>query len=320
MQTQTQAERFMIASQEFEPAYMALYRSGELQRRVEVALERLTDCEFCPRTCGTNRVVGSVGVCKTGRYARVSSAFPHMGEESCLRGWNGSGTIFFEHCNLRCVFCQNYDISHFSSGSEISPQELADVMLKLQVVGCHNINFVTPQHVVPQILEALLIAVEYGLHLPLIYNTSAYDSLESLALLDGVIDIYMPDFKFWSKDLAQRYFKAMDYPEVARANLHEMQRQVGELKCDERGLAKRGILIRHLVMPGCVEDTAAIMHFLAEKVSPDTYVNIMPQYRPSGKVNNIHFPEMNRYITNSEYHAALQTALTAGLWRLDERW
>jgi putative pyruvate formate lyase activating enzyme len=285
-----------------------------------MALERLADCAVCPRTCGTNRAEGSVGVCKTGRYARVSSAFPHMGEENCLRGWNGSGTIFFEHCNLHCVFCQNYDISHFSASKEMPPHELAQVMLKLQAIGCHNINFVTPQHVVPQMLEALLIAVEGGLHLPLVYNTSAYDAPESLLLLDGVIDIYMPDFKFWDHDLSQRYFKAGDYPDVACANLREMQRQVGTLRCDERGLAKRGILVRHLVMPGCVEESAAIMRFLAEEVSPDTYVNIMPQYRPSGKVDNTHFVEINRRISSSEYREVVQAALAAGLWRLDERW
>lgn len=319
MHTQNHREQRFIASHTFEPAYLILYRSGELHRRVEQALAQLSDCQVCPRGCGVDRTAGEVGICKTGRYPRVSSAFPHMGEENCLRGWNGSGTIFFEYCNLRCVFCQNYDISHFSSGEAMHPHDLARVMLKLQDIGCHNINVVTPQHLVPQILEALLIAVEGGLHLPLVYNTSAYDSLASLKLLDGIIDIYMPDFKVWDANLAQRYFKAADYPEVACTNLREMHRQVGDLVCDTRGVAKRGVLVRHLVMPGYVEDTAAIMRFLANEISPDTYVNLMPQYRPAGKVNTTSFPEINRRITSSEYHQAIATAQAAGLWRLDER-
>jgi putative pyruvate formate lyase activating enzyme len=242
-----------------------------------------------------------------------------MGEENCLRGWNGSGTIFFELCNLRCVFCQNYDISHTTTGEEMHPEQLAQVMLRLQAIGCHNINVVTPQHLVPQILEALLIAVAEGLHLPLVYNTSAYDALESLQLLDGVVDIYMPDFKFWDAELAKRYFKAGDYPEVARANLREMQRQVGVLTCDEHGLAKRGVLVRHLVMPGCLDDSAAIMRFLAEALSPDTYVNVMPQYRPAGRVSGHNYAEINRRISSSEYQQTLAAAREAGLWRFDER-
>ena len=315
----TMAEPFLLPSQTFEPAYLALHRRGELQRRADTAVAHLQSCRVCPRDCGVDRLAGETAVCKIGRYAWVSSYFPHFGEEDCLRGWRGSGTIFFAMCNLRCVFCQNYDISQFKAGSEVTPLRLAEMMLELQERGCHNINFVTPEHVVPQILEALPIAVEAGLHLPLVYNTSAYDSLESLRLLDGIVDIYMPDFKMWDEKLSLRYLKAKDYPAAARQALREMQRQVGVLKLDEQGLARRGVLVRHLVMPGDVAGTAAIMRFLAEELSPDTYVNIMAQYFPAAKVGNGRYPEINRRITHQEYEQALQAAREAGLWRFDER-
>src|SRR5690606_32486816 len=227
--------RFFISAHNFEPAYLRLHRSGELARRVEQALAHLADCHVCPRNCGVNRLENKKATCKSGRYARVVSHFPHFGEEDCLRGWRGSGTIFFGWCNLRCVFCQNFDISQQDSGVEVTPLELAAMMLELQDSGCHNINFVTPEHVVPQVLEGLLVAVEAGLRLPIVYNTSAYDSLESLRLLDGVVDIYMPDFKFWDSGLALRYLKAKDYPQVARQVIREMHRQVGDLKFDEQG-------------------------------------------------------------------------------------
>ena len=259
-----------------------------------------------------------MGICRTGRYARVSSYFPHHGEEDCLRGWNGSGTIFFSWCNLRCVFCQNYDISHRGEGVEVHPERLARMMLHLQSLGCHNINFVTPEHVVPQVLEALVIAVEGGLRLPIVYNTSAYDSMESLRLLDGVVDIYMPDFKIWDPEKAHRYLKARDYPEVARRVIKEMHRQVGVLKFDEHGLAKRGVLVRHLVMPGDVAGTEHILRFLAAEVAPDTYVNIMAQYYPAGMVSSERYPEINRRITSQEYWRAIRLAEELGL-RLDER-
>ena len=319
MDTQAISERFLIASEAFEPAYMALYRTGELQRRAEKALAGLARCRVCPRDCEVDRLADRTAACKTGRYARVSSYFPHFGEEDCLRGWHGSGTIFFSWCNLRCVFCQNFDISQGGEGMETLPERLAQMMLELQEEGCHNINFVTPEHVVPQVLEALVIAVERGLRLPIVYNTSAYDSLESLQLLDGVVDIYMPDFKFWDARRSLRYLKAKDYPEAARQAIKEMHRQVGVLKFDEYGLAKRGVLVRHLVMPGFLDETRAILRFLAEEVSPDTYVNIMAQYHPAGKVSAEKYPEINRRITESEYLEAIRIAREVGLWRLDER-
>ncbi len=316
---ETPSSRFLLPRERFRPAYLALYESGELQRRAEQALEALQACRLCPRDCGVDRMADQTGVCKTGRHAWVSSHFPHLGEEDCLRGWRGSGTIFFSHCNLKCVFCQNYDISQGGVGVETRPERLAEMMLELQAAGCHNINFVTPEHVVPQVLEALALAVEGGLRLPLVYNTSAYDSLESLRLLDGVIDIYMPDFKIWDPQKALRYLRAREYPEAARQALREMHRQVGPLRFDERGLALRGVLVRHLVMPGEAAGTADIMHFLVEELSPDTYVNLMAQYRPAGKVRQGHFAEIGRPIHSAEYRQALQAARRAGLWRFDQR-
>ena len=312
-------DRFLIPAREFEPAYLALYRSGELQRRAQQAIDQLAACRLCPRNCGVDRLSDRKAACKTGRYAMTSSYFAHHGEEDCLRGWNGSGTIFFAWCNLRCSFCQNWDISQLGEGTTTSPQHLAAMMLRLQAAGCHNINFVTPEHVVPQVLEALVVAVERGLRLPIVYNTSAYDSAESLRLLDGVIDIYMPDFKFWDPLLALKYLKAKDYPEAARHAITEMHRQVGALRLDENGIALRGVLLRHLVMPGCLADTQAILRFLAEEVSRDTYVNIMAQYYPANKVSFDKYPELNRRITLDEYQGAIEYAQQIGLRRLDER-
>ncbi len=319
MATPTVADRFLIPSRTFEPAYLALHRTGELRRRAEAALERLYECRVCPRNCGVNRMADKTAACKSGRYAAVASYFSHFGEEDCLRGWNGSGTIFFSWCNLRCVFCQNFDVSQEGIGRVTPPERLAAMMLELQAMGCHNINFVTPEHVVPQILEALVLAVEGGLRLPIVYNTSAYDSLDSLRLMDGVVDIYMPDFKMWDPRLSLRYLKAKDYPEAARRAIKEMHRQVGDLKFDEFGLARRGLLVRHLVMPGGVAGTAEIMRFLAEEVSRDTYVNLMDQYYPAGKVSEEKYGEINRRITSREYQEALRAAREAGLWRFDER-
>ncbi len=267
----------------FEPAHLRLPPS-ELAARAERALTHLERCRVCPRNCDVNRLEDEFAVCKTGRYAVVSSCFPHFGEEDCLRGWNGSGTIFFSHCNLRCVFCQNYDISQAikaraERGSR--PDEIAGMMLELQALGCHNINFVTPEHVVPQMVEAIAVAVEGGLQLPIVYNTSAYDSLESLVLLDGIVDIYMPDFKYWTAAGSRKYLVAENYPETARAAIHEMHCQVGSLTFDENGLARRGLLIRHLVMPGGLEETRAILEWIATELEPDTYVNLMDQYYPA---------------------------------------
>lgn len=306
---------FLLASQDFEPAYVRLHRNGDLKLRAQAALKSLAACRGCPRKCGDDRLADQTGVCKTGRFARVCSYFPHRGEEDCLRGWQGSGTIFFSGCNLRCPFCQNYEISHTSPGEVTSPERLAGIMLELQRAGCHNINLVTPSHVVPQILEALVFAAEAGLRLPIVYNTSSYDSLESLRLMDGVVDIYMPDFKIWDSRFALKYLAAKDYPEVARRSIKEMQRQVGDLKMDEHGLAKRGVLVRHLVMPTDVAGTQGIMRFLSREVSPHVYVNIMAQYAPAGNVSDEKFPEINRRITQQEFADAITTARKVGLYR-----
>ncbi len=301
------------------PSYVRLYESGELERRVEEALASLEKCRVCPWNCEVNRLADEKRVCKTGRHARVASYFAHFGEEDCLRGWNGSGTIFFAWCNLRCVFCQNYDISQQEAGMEISPQRLAAMMLELQEAGCHNINWVTPEHVVPQILEALPYAIKAGLRLPIVYNTSAYDSMESLKHMEGIVDIYMPDFKYWTEDEAKTYLKSPRYPEAAKAAIKEMHRQVGDLQFDEQGLAKRGVLVRHLVMPGALNETRRIMRFLAEVISPDTYVNIMDQYYPAGKVGSDKYVEINRHITSNELQGVFDAAKEAGLNRFDER-
>jgi putative pyruvate formate lyase activating enzyme len=310
--------KYAIRAADFEPAYLALHRTGELLRRAEEAVAGLEECYVCPRDCGVNRTIDKTAACKTGRYAQVSSYFPHMGEEDCLRGWRGSGTIFFSMCNLRCVFCQNFDISQANKSPEVGPAELASMMLELQELGCHNINFVTPEHVVPQVLEGLVIAVEAGLRLPIVYNTSGYDSLESLRLLDGVVDIYMPDFKLWTTKLTLRYLIAKNYAEAACRVIKEMHRQVGPLKFDEKGLAKRGVLLRHLVMPGFLDETRQIFNFLSEEIGPELYVNLMDQYRPAGRVSSQKFAEINRSLAPPEYKEALQLAREAG-FRLDER-
>ena len=273
--------RFVQPRKFFVPAYVKAFEEGVLQERAAQAVESLRSCRVCPRDCDVDRFNNKIGVCKSGRLARVASAFPHFGEEDCLRGWNGSGTIFFGWCNLRCVFCQNFETSQRGEGTEVTAAELANVMLDLQDIGCHNINFVTPEHVVPQILEALLIAVGRGLRLPLVYNTSAYDSLESIQLMEGLVDIYMPDFKLWDAEHCRKYLVASDYADAARAVIAAMHSQVGELKVDEEGLALRGVLVRHLVMPGLLDDTREIMHWLATTLSRDTYVNVMDQYYPA---------------------------------------
>ncbi len=308
----------------FWPAHLHAWESGLLEAKVAEAREMLRECCVCPRDCGVNRLEDKWAVCKNGRYARVGSYGPHQGEEDCLRGWNGSGTIFFSHCNLRCVFCQNWDISQPSSkaeasGSATTPGQLANMMLALQSQGCHNINFVTPEHVVPQIVEALPLAVGKGLRLPLVYNTSAFDSLESLHLMEGLVDIYMPDFKFWDPELARRYLKAVRYPSVARESIREMHRQVGDLQLDENGLAVRGVLVRHLVMPGMAADAERVFAFLAGEISPDTYINIMDQYRPAFKVSATNYAELNCSVRAAEFSRAIQAALAAGLHRFDEQ-
>jgi len=299
-----------------EPSYLALHRSGELDRRAAEAVAALADCTVCPRDCHVDRLADLRMFCATGRRARVATHFAHFGEEDCLRGWNGSGTIFFSWCNLRCVFCQNGDISQKPEGEEVDAERLAAMMLELQAAGCHNVNFVTPEHVVPQVLEAVAIAADCGLRLPLVYNTSSYDSPESLRWMEGVIDIYMPDFKYWDPDRAERYLKARDYPEVARRTIREMHRQVGDLSFDSRGLARRGLLVRHLVMPDAVEDGIRILDWLAREVSSDTYVNVMDQYFPTHKASR--YPEIDRRTSRREFRAVRRRAATLGL-RLDER-
>ena len=312
--------RFVLPDRDFTPAYLRTYEEGRLREKVEEALEALRDCTLCPRNCHVDRLANRFAVCRVGRYARVSSFFPHFGEEDVLRGWAGSGTIFFAWCNLRCVFCQNYETSQIGEGVDVGPRELAAMMLKLQELGCHNINFVTPEHVVPQILEALPYAIEGGLRLPLVYNTSSYDSLHSIRLMDGVVDVYMPDFKLWNREHARKYLLAPDYPEVARQVIRAMHEQVGVLKVNEDGLARRGVLVRHLVMPGLLDDTREILRWLAE-LSPDTYVNVMDQYRPAWKARTeAKYAEINRPITSREYQQAVAYAREAGLWRLDGRW
>ena len=297
--------------------YLALYREGKLDGRIAEAQQRLSPCRVCPRHCKVDRLSDEKGICQTGVKAVVSSYALHFGEESPLVGSGGSGTIFFTHCNLLCIFCQNYEISHLGQGIETDPGQLAAMMLSLQRQGCHNINFVTPSHVVPQILVALPKAIEKGLTVPLVYNSSGYDSLETLKLLEGIVDIYMPDFKFWDKDLAKRYAKAPDYPEVAQKAILEMYRQVGDLVMDDDGVAVKGLLVRHLVMPGSLEETRGILRFLAREVSVDTYVNVMDQYRPCGEA--CHCPPIDRTLTGGEYQQALKLARDAGLQRLDEK-
>jgi putative pyruvate formate lyase activating enzyme len=300
----------------FRPAYLDLFESGELALRVDRAVKSLARCRVCPRLCDVDRLQDKFAVCRTGRYAVVSSYGPHHGEENCLRGWRGSGTIFFSGCNLRCVFCQNFDISWELQGTPTPPQRLAAIMLELQEQGCHNINFVTPEHVVPQIIEALPAAIERGLRLPFVYNTSAYDSAESLELLDGIVDIYMPDFKYWDGEMARKYSRAPDYPQVARRVIKEMHRQVGDLILDEDGLAQRGLLIRHLVMPRAVAGTRQVMNWIARELSPATYVNLMRQYYPAGKVVGREYAEIGRRITAAEYEQALDAARREGLTRV----
>jgi putative pyruvate formate lyase activating enzyme len=300
----------------FEPAYLDLLRSGELTERANRARQHLEDCDLCARYCRVNRRQSIRGaICRTGERAVVNSAGPHYGEEDCLRGWRGSGTIFFSWCNLRCVYCQNWEIAWEGEGREVSDDELAEMMLRLQALGCHNINLVTPSHVVAQILAALAIAAEQGLRLPLVYNTSGYDSQEALALLDGVVDIYMPDMKYGDDKLAHKYSHVRDYVQVNRAAVREMHRQVGDLVINVDGLAERGLLVRHLVLPDGISGVESALRFLAEEISTNTYLNLMGQYRPCYRADE--YPGLNRPLTHAEFSAALALARRYGLHRLD---
>lgn len=300
-----------------EPSYLKTYREGELAKRIEEALNMMEACNLCPRDCGVNRLKEETGFCETGRRARVAGYNAHFGEEAPLVGRHGSGTIFISSCNLLCDFCQNYEISHQREGMEVEPGQLAEMMVQLEKRGCHNINFVTPSHVVPQLLEALAYAVEMGLKVPLVYNSGGYDKIETLKMLDGIFDIYMPDFKFWEEKWSDRYCDAPDYREVATKAIREMHRQVGDLVMDDRGVAFRGLLVRHLVMPGDVAGTENIMDFLAREISDNTYVNVMDQYRPCGEAHGDAL--VNGPLRSQEFRGALDAARKAGLKRLDPR-
>ena len=300
----------------FKPIYLKTYSQGLLREKVQKAQEHYYRCNLCNRQCGAERLSGQTGFCKTGNKAVVYGYHPHFGEEEILVGENGSGTIFFSNCNLQCNFCQNYDISCESKGMEASDKHLAEMMLYLQNAGCHNINLVTPSHVVPQILSAVEIAIPKGLSIPLIYNSSGYDKVKTLKLMDGVIDIYMPDFKFWDPKVAEIACNAPDYPFIAIEAIKEMYRQVKELKIDKNGIAQSGLLIRHLVMPNNLAGTKKIMNFISTQLSPNTYVNIMAQYHPSGE--SYQHSDFSENITQQDYDIAIQTAIDAGLTRLDK--
>lgn len=297
----------------FVPSYISLFEKGELHKRIEILNEFLKECRLCPRECQANRLDGELGYCEAGSELMVSSAFPHFGEEPPLVGFHGSGTIFLTYCNLRCIFCQNYDISHLGRGDRISPSGMARATIRLQETGCHNVNFVTPTHFAPQIVASLPEAIKMGLHVPIVYNCSGYESLEVVRLLDGVIDIYMPDAKYMDEKYAKRFSNASDYPEVLRKVLKEMHRQVGDLAINSKGIAERGLLIRHLVMPGGAASSEAVLRFIAEEISVHSYVNIMDQYRPEYRAHE--HPEINRRIAHKEYLEAIQMARRFQLYR-----
>ena len=294
------------------PAYVRLHETGELKKRVAASYEMLQECRLCARECGVNRLQDERGFCRSDSRVMISSAGPHFGEEPPLVGRYGSGTIFLTNCNLGCVFCQNYDISQLGRGREVELDELASAMLALQRMGCHNINFVTPTHYIPQILASLLVAVENGLRVPLVHNCGGYESVDALKLLDGVFDIYMPDIKYGDNDAAEKYSKAPDYFDVATAAVFEMHRQVGDLATDSEGVAGRGLLLRHLVLPNSLAGTKKVMEYIS-KLSKNSYVNIMDQYRPEHGA--FKYPELNRRISSREFMDAISLAEGAGLSR-----
>lgn len=299
---------------EYLPGYVKLYHSGELERRAGMMGEMLKDCTVCPHRCHVNRIEHKRGFCRAGSTLKIHSYGPHFGEEDMLVGTGGSGTIFFSCCTLKCVFCQNYEISHYGEGYEISPAGLSDIMLSLQKKGCHNINLVSPTHFVPRIVEALSFAAQEGLTLPVVYNTGGYDDLNTLKLLDGIMDIYMPDIKFGDNFRAGKYTGSAGYFDIVKLAVKEMHRQVGDLALDERGIAVRGLLVRHLVMPDNIAGTQAVLKFIADEISLDTAVNIMAQYYPAHKAHA--FRELARRITGEEYIRAVQIALDLGLKRI----
>ena len=294
------------------PSYLELYERGVLRERVEEARKRLESCTLCPNVCRADRLKGEMGQCKVGRFALVSSFGPHFGEESVLRGTRGSGTVFFAGCNLKCLYCQNYEISQLLDGADVNAEKLAEIFLRVQSMGCHNLNLVTPSHVVAQILEALELAIPQGFKLPIVYNTSGYDSVQALRLLDGVVDIYMPDLKYSDSAIAEKYSGIKHYWEVARVAFKEMHRQVGDLVIED-GLAKRGLLIRHLVLPYGLAGSREVLRFIAEGLSRNSWVNVMTQYHPAYKA--FEYPELSRRITSSEYVEAVEYARSLGLHR-----
>jgi putative pyruvate formate lyase activating enzyme len=304
--------------QKWHPAYEKLEQEGKLAQRIKEAYAIFEQCELCPRGCGVNRQKGERGFCRAPVKPVIYSAQPHFGEEISLVGRHGSGTIFFSNCNLRCVFCQNWPISHEGKGKEIEDKDLADMMIYLQEIGCHNINVVTPTHVMPNIINATRIAFKKGLRLPLVYNTSGYERLEIVKLLDGIVDIYMPDMKYMDSDQAAKYSsEASDYPEVTKKAIIEMNRQVGELNTDSNGIALRGLIIRHLVMPNRVAGTEQFVKWVAEALPKSTYVNIMPQYRVEYKAYE--YPKISRGITVQEFLEAMEWAEQCGLTNLDPK-
>ncbi|MDF1499116.1 MAG: radical SAM protein [Anaerolineales bacterium] len=300
----------------FKPAYLSLHEQGLLAARASAAREHETSCDLCGRYCRVDRRT-TYGGCHTGTRARIASFGPHHGEEDPLRGQRGSGTVFIARCNLRCQYCQNADISQTDAGQEVSAGEFAGIMLKLQAMGCHNINIVSPTHVIAEFLEALELAVQDGLRLPIVYNTGGYDSPEALALLDGVINIYMPDMKYAHDEYGKRYSNVPNYPQINQAAVREMHRQVGDLQLDEEGIAQRGLLVRHLVLPEGLAGTKEIVDFLATEISKDTYLNLMDQYRPAYKARD--YEPLSRPLTSAEYAQVVEWALEAGLHRLDDR-
>ena len=301
----------------FTPSYVELRRTGELHERVEAAYKLIAPaCELCPRGCGIDRLAGKTGVCRTGTLPVISSYGPHFGEEPPLVGFHGSGTIFFGGCNLQCIFCQNYEISQGGLDREISVEDLAQMMLSLARQGCHNINLVSPTHQLPQILSALEVAAESGLDIPIVYNCGGYEPASVLSLLDGVVDIYMPDMKYGSNEVGLELSGVPDYWDRNREAIREMHRQVGDLVLDERGIAQHGLIVRHLVLPDGLAHTSEVMHFLATEISKDTYINVMEQYRPAFKV--IGHPVMGRRIAPEEYVEAVRIARAEGLWRFAE--
>jgi len=298
------------------PSYLGLLESGELERRIEALYERMSPCRLCPHECEVDRLKGEKGFCKVGAKPVVASYGPHFGEERPLVGSGGSGTIFFTYCNIACVYCQNWEISHLGEGDEISVEDLAKIMLILQVWGCQNINLVTPTHQIPFIVHAIKISAEKGLSLPIVYNCGGYESVETLKLLEGIIDIYMPDIKYMDEKVALKLSKAKRYPQVVREAVKEMHRQVGDLVI-EKGIAKRGLIIRHLFLPGDLSQTEEVIKFVAEEISRNTYFNLMDQYRPCGEAWK--YPPLDRMITKEEWNRTLELTKKYGLERLDDR-